>query len=264
MKHIIFVFIVFLLCTLSSCIPSLHGIFTDESRAVEDKILGSWTMPNEPLILTGHINIESDEGDESEAQALAELEKHLSGSDKTTLWVFERAANITFESHDGSSSIAFNPGTLSMAPSGMHLKRREDLPYYFLTHQEFTGGDTVTTRLLVNLTYIKEHLYMDFLPRPLKAKELSGRFASNYLYTHTFAKCTFEGGSLVIHPFDGEYIQTLIEQKRIRLKHEIIGDEEDIILTASTEELRAFIEKYGNDPELYDDQERLTKYLDHK
>jgi hypothetical protein len=97
---------------------------------------------------------------------------------------------------------------------------------------------------------------MDFLPGAWDDPHWEGRFAVNFMRGHTFAKVEFENGNMTIHPLDGQYIEKLIKKKRIRLKHEVVEDN-DIILTASTEELRAFVAKYVDDKSLYTDSEEL-------
>lgn len=147
-----------------------------------------------------------------------------------------------------------------MMPDGMKVTSKVELPQYVLTLKEWHEGDTITSYLIVNLTEIGKHKYMDFKPLPVEPSLTDGLFSFNYIYAHTFARYRVEGGRLFLEFIDGQYIQELIEKKRIRLKHEVINEDE-IILTASTEELRAFILKYEDDELLFDDEGELENHL---
>jgi len=81
----------------------------------------------------------------------------------------------------------------------------------------------------------------------------------NYIAGHTFAKVNFEEGKLNLEMFDGEFVENLIKSRKVRLRHEKIGIDGDIVLTASTKELRSFIGKYGDNPDLFDDAEVLVQ-----
>ena len=175
------------------------------------------------------------------------------GQEAFTTWTFERVANLDFTNKGGLTTKSMFPGARSMIPGCMDIVSREELLYYLITHREFDEGDTLQTRLMVHLTSIGGDLLMDFIPFTWKAKVLDGRFASNHLRAHTFAKFCFAGDTLQIHPFNTLYITALIEQKRIRLKHEILGND-DIVLKASTPELRAFIRRYLDDPQLCEEE----------
>ena len=255
MRTIAPIFVICLMLGVSSCIPSLHGIVTDDDRILNDDIIGIWRQ-FEGVDATVNIKITSDEGAESEQRAKADLESFISGMGQWMYWQFERAGVVEFEGLDGPASVKLSDGVPSMVPKGMTLINYEKKPYYILTHREITRGDTVTTRLKVHLTEIDGLYFMDFKPYPLKTKELQGRFGGNYIYAHTFAKYEITEHGLSIFPIDTEYVEDLIRQKRIRLKHERLNDDA-IVLTASTNELRAFLSKYGGDPALFTEDEPL-------
>ncbi len=252
-------FLLALLCALiiSGCIPSLHGIVTDENRMVDDAILGVWSQleeqsPTMELKTPSHQSPETEKG-------LGQDPDHFANEAGLISWTFERAGRIQFDHPEKDRHVQLSVGVPSMCPPGMGVSEFSSLPYYILTHRERSHSDTVTTRLCVHLTEIGGLRYMDFKPYPPKSKELQGRFASNYLFAHTFAQYRMDANGLMIYPIDTEYVEKLIRQKRVRLKHERIGDDE-IVLTASTIELRAFLEKYGDDPALFSEAELLRGY----
>lgn len=224
MRKMKYVLITLITLMIVSCIPSLHSIVNDQNRTTDSGIIGNWSLGD---------------GDESS-------------------WFFEQAAEVTFQGEEDGrfNKIQYDIGAESLMPKGMKMIKKIELPQYVLTHKEWEDGDTIITYLIVNLTKIGQSSYMDFKPLPVEANARDGVFSFNYIYGHTFARYKVQEGKLAIEFIDGQYIQQLIEKKRIRLKHELI-DDEDIVLTASTEELRAFILKYEDDEDLFDEPGEL-------
>jgi hypothetical protein len=243
---------------ITGCIPSIHPIYTEDTRMVDDAILGTWALYEDDRINL-NFTIKSDsEEDQKEGEQM--MEDLLNKEKKpTSTWTFERAANITGEIKisGGSGSINLSPGAPSLLSDKATITKKEELPFYILTHQQRQLFDTVETVLIVNLTRIGQHTYMDFFPYTLKDERVRGRFASNFINGHTFAKVQVEDGKIEVMPMNYDYMAKLIQEKRIRLKHENLGDD-NIILTASTSELRSFLKKYGDDDRLFEDAEYLT------
>ena len=177
-------------------------------------------------------------------------------------WLIERVGNITYEKTDeqSTSSVTLDMASASMAPEGYEITRFDSLPFYILTHIDWDRTDTIVSYLTIKLTEIGIHKYMDFAPFPKGIDFWEGRFGTNLIAGHTFARYEIKEQGLVIQPIDGDHIDDLISQKRVRLKHEKVDG--STILTASTDELRAFLEKYQSDPELYDDEELLVSVAD--
>lgn len=230
------------LLILTGCIPSLHGIVTEADQITDDRILGLWSM-NDAIIPTVHIK---DSGAPS-----PDTNMNLETSDA---WLIERVATIAYqvELEDGVGSGTIVMGTRSHLPPGAEIISEKIQPGYFLTDISLDGADTIRNEMIVRLTTIGDQIFMDFMPhKGNKDFDSLGRFYSNILPTHTFAKMTMENGILQVHPFRSEYVEELLRNKRIRLKHEVLeGD--GLVLTAKTEALRSFIEKYADDGSLYE------------
>jgi len=265
---------------MSSCLlPSLHPIYTEDTREIDDRIIGTWVMDQtsdlqvqydlqvdqegDTLVNIEDINmatlrIENNNTLKEDKENIKNLFSDFSIDKPVSIWTFERAINVTFEryiSESSNSTISISIGAPSMAPKGYKIASKNVLPYYFLIHKEIEHGDTITTRLLTNLTKIGAETYIDFVPYQFN----KGLFSNNNINAHSFAKLSFDNEQLEIEMFDGEYITGLLHNKRIRLKHENLGEEDEIILTASTQELRSFIGKYGDDADLYDDPQVFVK-----
>ena len=267
---------------MSSCLlPSLHPIYTEDTREIDDRIIGTWvdkkasgqefvekmysiqsefegikfdtiiTVEGDTTLTINATNVPNDRFDKSASE-------FWSTNYAESTWTFERAANVTFEeykSESDNSTINMSVGAPSFKPEGYKLIAKSDHPFYFLTHQEIENQDTIITRLFTNLTNIGGNIYLDFVPHKIKR----GLFGGNNISAHSFAKLTFEDDNLSLEMFDGDFIEDLIKNRRVRLRHEKIGDGSNIVLTASTKELRSFIEKYGDQPELFDNPQEFTK-----
>ncbi len=79
---------------------------------------------------------------------------------------------------------------------------------------------------------------------------------------HTFSKLSIEKeeGQLSIEFLASDWIKSLIEDNRVRIKHEKADDE--ILVTASTNDLRKFVEKYSDDEQAYEDPINLIRSYD--
>lgn len=226
------------LLTIYSCIPSIHGIVTDETRITDDRLLGRWS--------TRHA------GAEEVYDSLGQSEFSSEELDYT----FERAANITCNYPDGVKTVFEGTALSLIKDDATYISKKELLPYYILTHRELVNQDTVISYFSVQMTKIQNYLWLDFLPFPQDEGIFAGHFATSYVLAHTFATVSFSEGSIDMRVIDADYIQKLITQKRIRLKNEQRSDNE-IILTASTRELREFLSTYSEDENLLESPDHL-------
>ncbi len=237
---------VFTLCVVTGyilvlvgCIPSIHGIVTDESRLIDDRILGTWEMGDGGL---------------ATIQISGERDHQEQADDEVEIWTIERAADITYTiSKNGSEhQSTLIEGAQSMVPADASVVSENEKPYYFLTEVSIEKGDTLTNQIIMHLTAIGGETFVDFKPyQGSENLEAFSLFYPNIISAHTFGGIQVDNGKLIIKPFNSEYIEELIRTKRIRLKHEVTA-REDIVLTASTEDLRAFIGKYAEDERLYE------------
>jgi len=295
-KYIVIAGVVTLFIT--SCIPSLHPIFTEKTRITDDRLEGFW-VDNEDGILNSNVKLEmqsqlrkeldkypesafsevdkdslirsmenifNDENGQSEFSRLVkegvqnELNQKLDKSKKSIFenyWEFKRAEEIYFtkvdendKTHKTTMMSWDEEGENRFLEKGFTEAKRERLPFYILTLKEnalFENDGPSVDKAIVNMTVINGEHYLDFQTIPLSKNTSS--FSTNRIQGHSFAKVKFVDEHIEILHLDVEYLEEIIKSKRIRLKHEIVDDE--IILTASTEELRAFIEKYGKGEKLF-------------
>ena len=129
---------------------------------------------------------------------------------------------------------------------------------YYLTHADGNLGF-----FEIGLVKLGDDMFMDFFPTNIDRsleKERNGKTESllnellrgHLLPVHTFAKVNIRDRSIEIRMFDAEWLSDLMEERKIRIKHERI-DKDMFLITASTSELQKFVRKYADLKEAYID-----------
>ena len=149
---------------MSSCLlPSLHSIYTEESREIDDRIIGTWETErnvgkhyyeqssqssayskyDDVTFNIGQLDsnftnaTKNLDGDELE-QYYFEYAAKVSNFNKS-IWTFERAADITFDLNiPGSINdviYSIELGSESMAPPGSKVIKKHEYPFYLLTYK---------------------------------------------------------------------------------------------------------------------------------
>ena len=92
---------------------------------------------------------------------------------------------------------------------------------------------------------VGDSLFLDFTPVEYQSEELNALAAQHLLKTHSAAFVDFQSdGNIKLRWLDQSVVSKLLEQGKIRIKHEVTGIDEDFVLTASSEELYRFLEKF--------------------
>ena len=99
---------------------------------------------------------------------------------------------------------------------------------------------------------VDNHLFLNFTPFYFEENDLNGMVAQHLLKTHSAAKVDFnkdgsnfnKDGSIKLSWISESVIKRLFDEQKIRLKHETVGINEDLVLTASSEELYSFLKKF--------------------
>lgn len=118
--------------------------------------------------------------------------------------------------------------------------------------------------LLGHLFYIDGQMYFDMVPSEDNSEDMPV-FDAHLVPTHSIAKIDkLTDKNVNIKWFNEEWLRKMFVENRIKIRHEFILDEDPsstddgfYLLTASTEELQAFVAKYGNDEEAFDSDLRL-------
>ncbi len=123
------------------------------------------------------------------------------------------------------------------------------------------NGDADDGRYLAFLARIGNHLYFDYYPLLSEVQEKADEFFMGHLIRrHTVYRVNIKSkDSFELNQLDGEFLENLIKQNKVRIRHETDSDG-NIIITASTEELQQYIIKYGDEPGAYQsDSQVYTK-----
>ncbi len=127
-------------------------------------------------------------------------------------------------------------------PSEEDLKILEKLKHNYLI--EYVSKDRKAFFMATPFK-IKEQLLLDFTPYSHDDAGINSLLSSHLLGTHSVVKFDIANNSEInIKWLDEERIEDLLKNSKIRIKHEIIGIQEDFLLTANSTELYQFLEKY--------------------
>lgn len=135
---------------------------------------------------------------------------------------------------------------------------------YLLRYTNTEGGvDAAYFGFMVKLG---NKYYMDHYPAETPATANYEPFYKNhYLKMHTcYLLSINKDNSFELKQFDETYMKQLIDDKKIRIRHETREDG-SLVVTASTKELQQYIMKYSDVPEAYyqDNTSTFTRILNY-
>ena len=143
--------------------------------------------------------------------------------------------------------------------SEWHFTENSDGSYH-LIYYDTQGTPGIFDAHLIRLG---EHYFFNFLPitgynqvDPQKFNEFE---ALHFHPMNTFAKVIIEDDQIGLSMFNGDFLEKLLKQNRIRIKHEKVED--SYVLTASSKELQKFVLKYAEDEDAFPEPEMLVKSL---
>ena len=130
-----------------------------------------------------------------------------------------------------------------------------------------TDANDVTGSLYYGfLVKLGQKYYMDYYPAETVAMQHYNDFyKSHYVKMHTAYSIRFlKNDEFELKQFDEKFMRELVENKKIRIRHEI-RDDGTFVVTASTEELQQYIMKYSDVPEAYysDNTSIYTRLITH-
>lgn len=115
--------------------------------------------------------------------------------------------------------------------------------HYKLTYE---GDDGEITEVEAHLVKLNGHFYLDFQRWTDFGDMYDFNLLAPQIDVHNFARIIWDQKQLELILFDGEKIVELLEQRRARIKHEAIEDEQ-YVLTAKPKELQEFVVKYAEE-----------------
>lgn len=150
--------------------------------------------------------------------------------------------------------------------SEWHFKANADQSYTLV----FYDTEGIPATFDAHLIRLGESYFFNFQPYDPSKKDIAehpgldrqrfNEFEVLHFYPmNTFAKVTFKNEQLGISMFNGDFLEKLLKQNRIRIKHEKVDD--GYVLTASSEELQKFVLKYADDEDAFPEADMLVKAL---
>ena len=170
-----------------------------------------------------------------------------------------RLAGNWKKSKDSSTALYRQANTGDLEGLSPALKRNAARIY--IREEKDSRGRTKSTSYAF-MVKLGKYYYMDFYPADLKTTELAVEFfAVHYVPMHSIYRIKFAGNySFDIQQLDAGYLEKLIRNKQVRLKHEVT-DDGNYLITAPTAELQQYLIKYSDTPEAYnnDNSDTYTK-----
>jgi hypothetical protein len=165
----------------------------------------------------------------------------------------------------GGGYTEFEPAT-KVAMDEIPEKLRPFVNKFYLCTRRSDDGSTAS-RDLAFLVKIGNNYFIDMYPlKTEETKRLDEFFSSHELKMHTISKLEFTNRNIKLTGFKDNYVEDLIKNREVRIRHSFVSspDESDkekkIVITASTKELQAFLLKYGDRKEAYDNNEDHNTY----
>lgn len=204
----------------SSCLTSLHPLVTSDRIISDDRVVGNWEHDGVSI----HI----------ERFTRGEVYKQLV---KTRM---------------GAQNFRLDDPVFNAQDSIMYAHR------YAVSYKK----DGVDYFMFGAVTKIGNSLYFDLLPiiaaDPKHEDGTGFEYTNDYLPAFTMAKLEVGKNALNLHFLDGDFIKEQIRSGNMRIRHEKDELFETFVITASSGELRQFVEKYGNDSRLFSKENSVT------
>jgi hypothetical protein len=153
---------------------------------------------------------------------------------------------------DGDSCIwTIHP---KMVSTGFMTEKKHDSSYVITYYEDHTKA--ILQGTLFQLNGVD---YVDFLPDPDEEHHKADMTSWHHVPVHTLARVQYNKDSILLYWYGDEWLNELLEQNRIRIKHERVESAEydRQVLTADTDELQKFIRKYANNPKTADEIEAI-------
>lgn len=158
--------------------------------------------------------------------------------------------------HDPNQIENLDLSIWDMEPDSTADEANEE-PVYLVLVSDLDDMEKEPIALLGMVTQLKGQFYLDLSVFTLDGGSSSDLVGAHQFPVHTFSKIEVNKEEASISFFKSSWIKSLIESNRVRIKHE--KTEDAILITASTKELRKFVEKYGDDDEAFEDPISLTR-----
>jgi hypothetical protein len=208
------------LITQLSCLTSIHPLVTRDRVVTDNRIVGQWKYGEQQLQIDALPN----------SSYMRELTK-IQGGEKN--------------------------------PQALKGEERADSIFYSKTYILSFRENNVDYYMVAALINIGKSIFLDLYPAAMydSTNEIGRMYSFNpdYLPVFTMAKLEITGNDkLVIKFIDGNFVRNQINQGKVRIKYEKDNLFDTFLVTASSVELQQFLEKYGNDERLFNEENTIV------
>ncbi len=137
-----------------------------------------------------------------------------------------------------------------------HFEKSEKKDGYTYIMLDGANPDSLIPHYEIHFIELNDIIFADFYPL-YHDSDLD--LGSDYLRMHTFAKVILTDTKLSFYYPDAEELEKLFRQGKVRLKHELYEEADNILITASTKDLQRFLKKYGRDDRLFNADSSLKR-----
>jgi len=209
------------LTLLSSCLTTLHNLVTYATVIRDNRITGNWQYDNMTM------KIET----------------------VPTSYFFKKMNSAKVNGEEKKSQYDSKEDSLLYSNSYIIDFTKNNYRYY----------------MACSLTRIGNDLYADMEPLTVEpankptASDVDNLFdGGSYLTTHSIARIVFRGDALEIRVLNGNFIKDQLMNGCVAIKCEKDDLFATTLITSSSDELRQFLSKYGNDERLYSEKNTIT------
>ena len=153
--------------------------------------------------------------------------------------------------------------TMSFDPSLVGTWVADEDEEYVFTMSDTTRGmytllcdeGGVGSRFEAVLLELGGKTFLDIYP---DAPESENTFYIDHLLrVHNILKVEMDADTLWVSDFDAEWLQTMLDKKRLRLSH--VPLDGALLLTGTTSELQGFVQKYAKTPEAFSEPAKFIR-----
>jgi len=211
-----------LIVTATSCVTSLQPLVTYKTAIADYRIEGTWRQDEQEYTVQKTFNSDFFKKNKKDLEkSRKENNGRLSEKDKKDSALFSKSYIIKY-TKNGIQYLLF--GSMIKLNSGLFMN---------FTPVDVTITDSTTKEPEINL--------------------------SNRLNSYTIARVQFSTvNTMKLDFIDGGYLYDQIKAGRMKIKNETDELYDTFLITASTNELQQFLEKYGNDSRFFNKENSVT------
>ena len=226
-KLFAFILTGFGLLPFASCVTSLQPLVTYDKIITDQRITGNWISNDKSELQNRVFKVE--------LLSNSTIMKGLSKSEVNSKKIF------SFTGDAYKDSILFKNA-------------------YVISYEE----NGASYNLIAALMKSGKNMFMDLYPAYMYDSTAPEKEASPYDFNYdylpgfTIAKVNFTTNGITLNFVDGELIEKLTEEGKIKLKYESNALFGTFLVTASPRDLQSFLEKYGDDERIFNKETTVT------